>query len=386
MDFDLTSEQNMLQDSVRRFVDKTYGFEARTTLLKQGKNGSEANWGTFADNGWLMAAIPEEYGGLGGTLLDTALIAQELGRGLVVEPYLGCAVLAAQTLVAGGTPEQCNGLLPRLAVGTQRIALAYSEPGSRGMPQPVSLVAERTSDGYVLRGRKSLVLGASGAHAFIVSAQVPGVDGVTLLLVDADTLGLSRQALPLHDGTWVEELTFDGARVREDAVMGEPGHGLPALQAGLAAGTVALCAELIGVMEKTIEITAEYLKTRQQFGVPLGSFQVLQHRMADMAAEMEVARSMLHVALASLANDDAPTRERQIAAAKMLIGRAAKFVCGQGIQLHGGIGMTEEYEVGHYYKRAVVADLLLGSSDRCEAACAAALQASAQSGVQGNVD
>lgn len=375
MDFDLTSEQRMLQDSVRRFIEKSYGFEARTTLLKHGKNGSQANWSTFADNGWLMAPIPEEYGGLGGSLLETAIIAQELGRGLVVEPYLGCAVLAAQTLVAGGTPAQREFLLPKLAVGARRIALAYSEPASRGLPEPVSLVAERAGKGYILNGRKSLVLGASGAQAFIVSARVSGVEGVTLLLVDADTPGLRRQPLPLHDGTWVEELTFDGARVDEDALMGEPGRGLAALQAGIAAGTVTLCAELIGVMEKTIEITAEYLKTREQFGVPIGSFQALQHRMADMAAELEVARSMLYVAQASLTNDDAPTRQRRIAAAKMLIGRAAKFVCGQGIQLHGGIGMTEEYEIGHYYKRAVVADLLLGSSDSCEAVCATALQA-----------
>ncbi|SEA41731.1 acyl-CoA dehydrogenase family protein [Paraburkholderia sartisoli] len=378
MDFDLTSEQRMLQDSVRRFVDRTYSFEARATLLKNGKNGSAANWEAFADNGWLMAAIPEEYGGIGGTLLDTAIIAQEMGRGLVVEPYLGCAVLATQTIVAGGTQVQRQRLLPQLADGNLRIALACSEPASRGMPEPVSLVAGCSGTGYILSGRKSLVLGASGAEVFIVSAQIPDAEGVTLLLVDANAPGLTRQPLPLHDGTWVEELTFDGVRVDTDAVMGEPGQGLPALQSGLAAGTVALCAELIGVMEKTIETTAEYLKTRQQFGVPIGSFQALQHRMADMAAEMEVARSMLHVALASMANDDAPTRKRRISAAKMLIGRAAKFVCGQGIQLHGGIGMTEEYAVGHYYKRAVVADLLLGSSDRCEAACAQALQTAAQ--------
>lgn len=378
MDFDLNSEQRMLQDSVRRFVDRTYSFEARAALLKSGRNGSAANWEAFADNGWLMASIPEEYGGIGGTLLETSIIAQEMGRALVVEPYLGCAVLAAQTIMAGGTQAQRQRLLPQIADGKLRIALAYSEPASRGMPEPVSLVAARSGSAYVLNGRKSLVLGASEAGAFIVSAQIAGAQGVTLLLVDADAPGLTRQPLPLHDGTWVEELSFDGVRVDAGAVMGEPGHGLPALQSGLAAGTVAICAELIGVMEKTIEITADYLKTRQQFGVPIGSFQALQHRMADMAAEMEVARSMLHVALASMVNDDAPTRNRQIAAAKMLIGRAAKFVCGQGIQLHGGIGMTEEYAVGHYYKRAVVADLLLGSSDRCEEACAQALQTAAQ--------
>ncbi|WP_160109813.1 acyl-CoA dehydrogenase family protein [Pseudomonas izuensis] len=374
MDFALNSEQRLLQDSVHRYVDKAYGFEARTALLKAGKNGSADNWGIFADNGWLMAALPQEYGGLGGSLLDTVIIAQELGRGLVLEPFLGCAVLAAQTLVAGGTPAQKIRLLPHLAEGTLRMALAYSEPNSRGMPEPVALSAEPVGQGYRLNGCKTLVLGAVDAAVFIVSATVTSVPGVTLLLVDGNSAGLRRQALRLHDETWVEELTFDNVLVDADAVLGEPGQGLSALRTGLAHGTVVLCAELIGVMEKTLEVTAEYLKVRQQFGVPIGSFQSLQHRMADMAAEMELARSSLHVALASMANDDEATRSKKLSGSKMLICRAAKFVCGQGIQLHGGIGMTEEYLVGHYYKRAIVADLQLGSSDRHEAACASALQ------------
>ncbi|WP_370599282.1 acyl-CoA dehydrogenase family protein [Pseudomonas nitroreducens] len=375
MDFALNSEQQLLQDSVRRYVDREYGFEARAALLKAGRNGSADNWGVFAANGWLMAALPEEYGGLGGSVLDSVIIAQELGRGLVLEPFLGCAVLAAQTLLASAAEEQKTRLLPQLAEGSLRIALAYAEPASRGMPEPVGLVAEPQGQGYRLSGRKSLVLGAVDVSAFIVSASIPGVPGVSLLLVDGASAGLDRQALRLHDDTWVEELTFDGVQVGTDALLGHPGQGLPALCEGLAQGTVVLCAELIGAMEKTIEVTAEYLKVRQQFGVPIGSFQALQHRMADMAAELELARSMLHAALAALANDDEATRQKTLSAAKMLVCRAAKFVCGQGIQLHGGIGMTEEYLVGHYYKRAIVADLQLGSSDRHEAACAAALQA-----------
>ncbi|MEE9102611.1 acyl-CoA dehydrogenase family protein [Pseudomonas nitroreducens] len=375
MDFVLNSEQQLLQDSVRRYIDKQYSFEARTALVKAGRNGSADNWGIFAANGWLMAALPEEHGGLGGSVLDSVIIAQELGRGLVLEPFLGCAVLAAQTLLASAAEEQKARLLPQLADGSLRIALAYAEPASRGMPEPVGLVAEPQGQGYRLSGRKTLVLGAVDASAFIVSASIPGVPGISLLLVDGASAGLGRQALRLHDDTWVEELTFDGVQVGAEALLGQPGQGLPALREGLAQGTVVLCAELIGAMEKTIEVTAEYLKVRQQFGVAIGSFQALQHRMADMAAELELARSMLHGALASLANDDEPTRQKTLSAAKMLVCRAAKFVCGQGIQLHGGIGMTEEYLVGHYYKRAIVADLQLGSSDRHEAACAAALQA-----------
>lgn len=375
MDFEFTSEQRLLQDSLRRYVDKAYSFEARTALLNAGEDGSADNWGLFAANGWLMAALPEEYGGLGGTLVDTVIIAQELGRGLVLEPFMACAVLAAQTLLATGSEAQKARLVPQLADGTYRIALAYGEAGSRGMPLPVTLQAEPVNDGFRLSGRKSLVLGAVGAKAFIVSAQIPQAPGISLLLVDADRPGLTCQTLPLHDGTWAQALHFDGVEVGADALLGEAGQGLSGLREGLANGIVALCAELVGGMEKTIEVTADYLKVRQQFGVPIGSFQALQHRMADMAAELELARSSLHAALDAMANDDAVTRDRTVSASKMLICRAAKSVCGQGIQLHGGIGMTEEYLVGHYYKRAVVADLLLGSSDSHEAACAAALQA-----------
>ncbi|SEB24696.1 acyl-CoA dehydrogenase family protein [Variovorax sp. YR216] len=377
MDFRLNPEQQLLKDSVQRFVEKAYGFEARAAMVKAGQGGSAAHWQTFAENGWLAAALPEAYGGLGGSLIDTVIISQEFGRGLAIEPWLGCAVLAAQTLVAGGSAAQKDRLLPLLADGSRRIALAYSEAESRGMPAPVSLRAERHGRGYVLHGRKSLVLGASQADEFIVSAMVPGSTGVTLLLVDARAPGLQCRDLPLHDGSHAAELVFDGVEVAADAVLGEPGGGLPALQAGLDHAIVALCAEQVGAMEKAIETTAEYLKTRKQFGVPIGGFQALQHRISDMAAEMELARSMLFAALSAVQNPQGAARRRTLSAAKAFVGRAAKAVCGQAIQLHGGIGMTEEYLIGHYFKRAVVADLLLGSADRHEAACAAAISGAA---------
>ncbi|MEJ8858829.1 acyl-CoA dehydrogenase family protein [Variovorax robiniae] len=372
MDFNLNSEQQLLQDSVRRYVEKVYAFEARGAMLKSRKGASVDHWQAFADNGWLAAALPEEYGGLGAGAVETALIAHECGRGLVLEPYVGCAVAAAQTLAAGATAPQKSQLLPALADGSLRIALAYSEPASRGMPLPVNSSAKLDGDGYLLIGRKSLVLSGLIAQQYIVSARVEGAPAgdITLFLVAADAPGLQRQSLPLHDGTWAEELVLEGVKVPSKDVLGEPGRGLPALQAGLAQGIVAHGAQLVGAMEKVIELTADYLKTRKQFGVPLGSFQALQHRLADMATEMETARSMLYAALASMESGDA-ARQRTLSAAKALIGRAAKYVCGQGIQLHGGIGVTEEYLIGHYFKRAVVAELELGSIDRHEAACAA---------------
>jgi len=374
MDFNLNAEQQLLQNSVRRFVEREYSFEARTTLISVHSTCDPAHWQTFGDNGWLAAALPESCGGLDGTLIDTVLIAREFGRALVLEPYLGCAVLAAQTLLAAGTESQKRSWLPQLADGSLRMALAYGEAQSRGLPEPVEVRARPVSNGYAISGTKTLVLGGADADSFIVSARTPDADGITLFLVHADTPGLSRRVLPLHDGTFAAELSFDNVAVTRDAVLGQPGAGLAAIRHGLAHATAALCAELVGGMEKAIELTADYLKMRKQFGVPIGSFQALQHRIADMAADLEIARSMLYALVASIQNDSEPARLLAVSQAKSVIGRAARAVCAQAIQLHGGIGMTEEYVVGHYYKRAVVADVLFGTSDQHDSLCAAQLQ------------
>lgn len=380
MQFTLNSEQQLLQDSVRRFVEKDYAFEARAALLAVGPAGAIKHWDLFAENGWLAAALPEAYGGLGGSALDTTLIAQELGRGLVLAPYLGSAVLAAQTLRAAASEEQLERWVPALADGSRRVALAYSEAGAAGIPEACALRADAADDGWLLHGVKTLVLGGADADAYIVSARLGraehGPEEITLFLVDAHAPGLNVRPLPLHDGTWAAEVTFDGVLATEAAVLGTRGAGLDALHHGLAHATAALGAELIGAMDKAVEITAEYLTVRKQFGVPIGSFQALQHRMADMAAELEIARSMHYTLLASIENDAPSERRLATSQAKALICRAAKYVCGQAIQLHGGIGMTEEYAIGHYYKRAVVADIIFGSSDRHEAICAELLQQS----------
>ncbi|SCU91308.1 putative acyl-CoA dehydrogenase [Cupriavidus necator] len=368
---------------MRRFVEKEYTFEQRAQRLRRGVAASDEHWRTFAENGWLAAALPEAHGGLGGlggSVLDTVLIAQEFGRGLVIEPYFGCAVLAAQTFAAAASEAQQHRLLPGLSDGVRRLALAYSETSSRGDPAVVTLTAKRNAGGhYTLRGVKTLVLGALGADGIIVSARladgpVNADEAISLFLVDAAASGLSVLPMPLHDGTWAAECRFDAVQVDADALLGDAGNGLAALRHGHAHAIAALGAELVGGMERAIEITADYLKLRKQFGVAIGSFQVLQHRMADMATEMELARSMLYALLAAMASGDPVAQQYTASQAKARIGRAAKFVCGQAIQLHGGIGMTDEYAVGHYFKRAVVADLLFGNSDQHEAACAASLQ------------
>ncbi|WP_213307298.1 acyl-CoA dehydrogenase family protein [Paraburkholderia sacchari] len=378
MNFNLNSEQQMLQDSVRRFVIKACNFENRTAQIKAGPSACARNWDAFAENGWLAAALPDAHGGLGGTVVDNVLIGIELGRGLVNDPFVGLGVLAAQTLAACATDAQKEALLPRLVEGTLRIAPAFSEPDARGNPARVKTRAVPNASGYALHGHKTLVVGGPSADMLLVSACIDGGGGdpgrVALFLVEAGSAGLAQRALPLHDGTWAADVLLNGVEVNAVARIGYGGDCLPAVRHGLAHAIAVQSAELIGVMEAAIEATSEYLKVRKQFGIQIGSFQSLQHRMADMAAEMELARSMLFALLAAFEAGDETALQQAMSACKAFVCRAAKNVCAQAIQLHGGIGMTEEYGIGHYFKRAVVADLVLGSGDQHEAACAAALE------------
>lgn len=373
MDFTLTTEQQMLSDSVARFLQNEYTFEARTRLVAAGEGGNAANWRTFAENGWLALSCPEDFGGFGGTATDTAAIAEQFGRALVIEPWLGSAVLAAQTLTACGDTAVKSEWLPGLCEGSKRLAVAWSEAEARGVPHVVGTRVEGAGEAVRLTGRKTLVLGGVGADAWLVSARESGaVDdhgGIALFLVEAGAPGLEVTPTPLHDGSLAATLTLAGVPARRIE-----GDGLAALEEGLAHAVCALCAELVGAMGRATELAGEYLHTRKQFGVTIGSFQSLQHRIADMAAELELARSMLFVALAAMENETGAQRAVALAGAKVFITGAARSVCGQAIQLHGGIGVTEECAVGHYFKRAVVADALLGGRTLHERACAEHLQ------------
>lgn len=368
MQFDLDAEQQLLADSVGRFIENEYGFETRARRLAQGDAPGAAIWRIFADNGWLAAALPEAHGGLGGSILETVIIARHFGRGLVVEPFMGCAVLAAQTLAAAGSEAQLQMWLPRLADGTCRLALAWSDAA-----QPhVATRADSDGQGYRLTGRKMLVLGGSDADGYIVSAETgaAGAGGTSLFLVPASADGLTITRVPLHDGQVAAELVLDAVA---GELLGSAGQGEAALDEGFAHAIIAQASEQVGAMERAIEITADYLRNRQQFGTPLAGFQVLQHRMADMVTELELARSMLFAALISFQNDPPAVRTARLGAAKFFISHAALNVCGESIQLHGGIGMTDEYSVGHYFKRAVVGSVLVGANADHEARCAAAL-------------
>lgn len=366
MDFTLTEEQTMLVDSARRFIQQEYAFETRRATVERHGGFNREHWQQFADMGWLGVSLPEEVGGFNGGAVDTALLMQELGQGLVVEPYLAVAVMAAQVLNAAAGDAQKQVLLPQLIGGESILVLAHNEPEMSGRTERVETRATPLADGgYVLDGRKAVVLGGPVADKFIVSARTGGEtsqeQGITLFLLPAGTPGLTRRDYRLIDGSPVSDLELHNVKVSADAVIGAEGQAFAALDFAFSHAIVALCAEAVGAMEKVISTTRDYLMTRKQFGVPIGSFQALQHRMADMVCEVEQSRAMLYRALAYLDADDPAQRRHAVSAAKAQIGRSGKFVGGQGIQLHGGIGMTEEYCIGHYFKRLTVIDALFGN-------------------------
>lgn len=365
MDFNLSEEQQMLQDSARRMLEKHCHFEARRPIIEQG-SFCAAHWRTFAELGWLGLAIPEEYGGLGSDATSMAVLMEEFGRVLLVEPVWAVSVLAAQTLVAAGDEAKAQAILPLLVAGETRPILAHGEEEADGLIEHVDTRAERNaSGGWTLSGSKTLVVGGNIADVFIVSARTAGQrrdrEGISLFMVKPDAPGLTRHHVRLIDNRWAAHLQLDAVQVSECDLLGSLHSGFSALHSAHAHGLVALCAEAIGVMEQAMWTTRDYLKMRKQFGAPLSSFQSLQHRMSEMLAELELSRAMVFRALSRF---DASEHARQLAlsSAKAHIGQSGKFVCGQAIQLHGGIGVTEEYVIGHHFKRMTLIEQAMGNS------------------------
>jgi alkylation response protein AidB-like acyl-CoA dehydrogenase len=342
VDFTLSPEQLMIKDGVDRYAAGAHGAD---------------DWAQFAELGWLAIAAPEEVGGFGGAV-ETLLLMEAFGRGLVSAPYVAQAVLPGAILIAAGRTD----LLELLVDGTQRFSVAYEEPGARYRPEAVATNATRDGDDFVLRGRKVRVLGAAGAQTLLISARTG--DEITLFAVPAATAGLTRSPYASEDGHDVADVALDGVRVSAEAIVGVLGGGLELLEPALDRATAALCAEGVGLMAVMLEMTVKYTKERHQFGVPIGSFQALQHRMAEMYIELELARSMSYFAAMTLEDAaGAAARRRGISAAKVQIARSGRFIGQNAIQLHGGIGMSEEYRVGHYFKRMTMVERLLGDSD-----------------------
>ena len=361
MNFNYTEEQLALQDTLRRFIAKDYAFEHRRALAKSAEGFDRAAWKTFADFGLLALPFPEDFGGLNGTAVDSMLVMEMLGRGLALEPYVPTVVLCGGLIRNAGSAAQKEELLPAIAGGEMMLALAHHEAGGRYALDRVATTATAGGNGWKLDGAKAVVLGAPAAGTFIVSAR--DAKGISLFLVDAKAPGLTLRAYPTQDGARAGDIVLNGVEVGAEALIGPAGGGLAIVERAIDYANAALCAEAVGIMSALNEITLEYLKTRKQFGVPIGKFQALQHRMADMVIATEQARSMATLAAVRADSSDAAERGRAVAAAKAYVMQSARLVGQQAVQLHGGMGVVDELNVGHYFKRLTMIAMTFGDAD-----------------------
>lgn len=367
MDFDLTEEQQLLQDAVLKFLEKNYTFEQRRDIIAAREGYSQTVWAGLAELGLLALPISEAFGGFGGGAVETMLVMEAFGRHLVVEPYLSTVVMAAQLIEIAGTQDQKQYLLPKIAGGEMRLACAFHEPRGRFDAHHVETTAHQKGSFWVINGGKSVVLHGAAADLLIVSARTQGNtrdrDGVSLFFVHPAEEGVSGREYPTYDGMRAAEVRFENVEITADSLIGVVDKSLPLIEMIIDRANAALCAEAVGAMSALNGATLEYLKTRQQFGVPIGRFQALQHRMVDMLMNFEQAKSMSLLAAAKAGSQDVAERRRAVSAAKELIGRAGRYIGQQAIQLHGGMGMTNELNVSHYVKRLAAIDTTFGDSD-----------------------
>ena len=357
MNFAFTEEQIQLRATLRRFLTQTYTLERRRAIARAGGGCDPAIWQQFAELGILGLAIPESLGGIGGDAFDAMVVMEELGRSLVLEPYLSTALVAAGVLARAGSAQH-QPLLRAVATGEIRLAFAHEERDSRWRLDAVTTRAVRESGGWVLEGHKSMVADGAGAHYILTSARA--ASGLCLFVLPGALEGMTRRAVATHDGSSVAEIELAGVRVPAEALLGPEGGGLPLIEAASDVAIAGLCAEAVGAMDALLALTLEYVKNRKQFGVPIGSFQALQHRMADMLLHAELARSMSYLASAKLEVSDVTERRRAISAAKFLVGRSARFVGQEAVQLHGGMGVSDEVATSHYFKRLTLINASFG--------------------------
>jgi pimeloyl-CoA dehydrogenase small subunit len=371
MDFDLTDDQRLLRESVDRLIQDRYGFEARRGYRAEPRGWSRGTWAQFAELGLLGLPFSEEDGGFGGGPVEVALVMEAFGRGLVVEPYLATIVMAGGLLRRLASPEQRARLLPQIVAGERVLAYAQAERQSRYSLNDIMTRAESEGGGWRLRGSKSLVLHGDAADALLVTARTDGAHrdrhGVGLFLVEAEARGVTRRGYATQDGMRAAEIELDGV---EAEPVGDPGEALPALEFVQDEVIAALCAEAVGVMQVMHDMTVDYLKTRKQFGRAIGDNQALQHRAVDMYVSLEQARSMSFFATMMASETDVAERQRAMHAAKVQIGRSGKHIGQEAVQLHGGIGVTMEYAVGHYFKRMTMIERGFGDTETHLAALA----------------
>jgi len=366
MDFSFTEEQTLLRNSVQKFIQGSYDFDTRRKVSKSDSGWRKEVYGQIAEMGLLGVAVPEDFGGLGGSAVDNMIIAEEFGRGLVIEPWLNNAVIASGFLTAAGSKAQKEELLPAIAAGETIFAFAYAEPQGRYNLADLTTTAKKAGDGYTLNGHKAVVLGAPFADKLIVTARTSGgqrdADGVTVFIVDKSAKGVSTRDYPTVDGNRASEVMLENVSVGADAVIGEVGGGLKTVELVTDQAIAALAAESTGAMKVLNDTTIEYAKTRKQFGTPIGKFQVLQHRMVDMFMNYEQSVSIAYMVTLKLDEAEAE-RKKAASAAKVQIGKASRFIGQSAVQIHGGMGMTDELNVGHYFKRLTMIDTLFGNVD-----------------------
>ena len=363
MDIQFTDEQELLRSSIQRLLRDQYGFDARRKTVGSEQGWSRKHWDAFSELGLLAAPLSEEFGGLGAGPLATMIIMQEFGRNLVVEPFFETVVLAGGMIEDAGSDAQRKDLLPEIAAGNSTWALAWTEQGSRYELHNVATTAQRRGDQFVLTGTKAAVIAAPWADRLIVSARTSGDrrdrSGVSLFIVDRQSAGLHLQSFKTIDGRRAAEITLKDVRVPASEMLGREGEGVATLEACRDRAIAALCAEAVGAMTELNSATLEYTKTRKQFGVALGTFQVLQHRMVDMFIALEESISLTqHLNLTLAANE--PGASKLASGTKSKVGEAARFVGEQAVQLHGGMGMSDELNVGHYFKRIASINIQFG--------------------------
>jgi pimeloyl-CoA dehydrogenase small subunit len=367
MDFDLSEEQRLLKESVDGLLGSAYDFDSRKKYMKEKGGWSKAVWGKFAEQGLLGLPFPEADGGFGAGAVETMIVMEALGKALVVEPYLPTVVIGGGFLRHGGTAAQKQAHIPGIIEGARTFAFAQLEKNSRYDLADVATSAKKKGSGWVIDGEKFVVLNGEAADTLIVTARTKGgqrdAGGLGVFLVPGNARGVAKKGYPTQDGLHAADITFTSVEVDADAAIGDPENGLALIERVVDEARTALCAEAVGVMDDSLATTVEYLKTRKQFGVPIGSFQTLQHRAADMFVAVEQARSMSMFATMASDFDDAKERATAVAAAKVQIGKSAKFVGQQSIQLHGGIGMTMEAKIGHYFKRLTMIENTFGDTD-----------------------
>jgi len=366
MNFELSEEQKMIQQSVERFVQENYDLPKRVEISSKDPGYSKEYWGSMAELGWLGLPFEEKDGGFGGNQIDTLVIMEQFGKGLVLEPFIANVVLGGGAIQSGGSEELKKEMLPGLIEGSKQMTLAYAEQQSRFDLEDVATSARKEGDKFIINGQKSMVLNAESADHIVVVTRTTGgqvdEEGITLFLVDSDMKGLEIQNFPTVDGLRASEITFDNVEVSSERMIGEQDKGFDILRTVSNNAILALCAEAVGAMEILYKDTVEYTQQREQFDHPLSDFQVLQHRMVDMFMEYEQCKSLLFRATMETIQDP-EMAQRTIHALKHLIGKSGIFVGENAVQLHGGMGVTEELRIGHFFKRLLVIDSQFGNAD-----------------------